>query len=513
MGILIGLDVGTTNTKAVAFDPASGQVVAGAVRPTPYVSVDGPSGAPGGEPTREIDPEALWQAVSACLRELTAHVDGSVLALGIASMAEAGLPLDAVGQPLYRIIPWYDFRTEPQLHQILAQVDPLHLFRVTGQAHRHVYTLFKVLWLRAHAPRAFAALHRWLSVADYVAWRLAGVTATDVTLASRTMFFDQRTRAWSPEMLALAGLRAEQLPTVAASGATVGQVSAAAAAATGLPPAVPVGIGGHDHLCAALAVGAVRPGDAVDSIGTAESLVVSVPTFRDDDQLGRSRTCCYAHVLPGQYAVQSGLAMGGGALEWLADLLYRDAPDPVAAALAEAGSAPPGAGGLFYFPYLGGNGAPVGDENVTGGFVGLRPTQDRRYLVRALLEGIAFGIRDGLENLRAVIGEVRSPLRAVGGGSRSPLWLQLRANVLGLPVAAVDVPEAVALGAGLLAGVGAGVYPSVDAAAEAVQRHSTTYQPDLAVQSFYNRRYWDGYRHLYPNLAPAFAALAKLESG
>lgn len=505
MSLLIGLDVGTTNTKAVAFQPATGQVVAVASRPTPYVGVTRSSG-PGSD--REIDPGQLWDSVVACLRQVTELASGPALAVGIASMAEAGVPLDAAGQPLYRIIPWYDPRTEPQLRRVLSENDPRRIFQITGQAPRHVYSLYKLLWFQEHAPAVTRSLFRWLSVADFVGWKLTGEAATDHSLASRTMFFDQRSRGWSADMLRLAGLRAEQLPRLTQSGAPIGVISREAASATGLPAGIPVGIGGHDHLCGAVAAGGSATGEVVDSIGTAEGLVIPVDTYRDDDVFRRTRICCYAHVLPGRYVVQAGMALSGGGLAWIASQTFAEAADPVASALDAAGQAPPGAAGLLCFPHLGGNSSPIGDENVAGAFVGLRSSHERGHLVRAVLEGIAFGIRHSLAVVEEVVGTRPEEIRVVGGGGRSSLWLQIRADVLNRRLLAVEVPEAVALGAALLAGVGAGVYPDAAAAVSSVNRLTTLYLPNADRAAVYDRRFRDAYLKLYPALAPIFAELA-----
>lgn len=507
MSILIGLDVGTTNTKAIAFAAESGRVVAESSHPTPYVTVEVP---PDGKPAREIDPETLWQAVVACLRDLSPHLNEPVRGIGIASMAEAGVPLDAAGRPLGRIIPWNDPRTLPQLSEVLAEVGQDHLYEITGQAQRFVYSLFKLLWIRQHAPDVHAQLHRWLSVADYVAYRLTGAAATDLSLASRTMLFDQREKRWSPELLRIAGLREDQLPTPLPAGTAVGEVSPTAAGRTGLAAGITVAIGGHDHLCGALAAGANRPGKVADSIGTAESIVVPVPAFADDLRFAHRRICCYHYVVPGLFAVQAGLANAGGGLEWIASQTFGDAPNPVAAALAAAARVAPGADGLLYFPYLGGNGAPIGDENISGCFLGLRPTHGRGQLVRAVLEGIAFGIRHGLETVSNVIGVTEPPISIFGGGSRSPLWRQLRADVLGQPVQSVEVVEAVALGAALLAGVAAGVFPSAVTAAEAVERKPILYLPNPAAQNRYEDIFRNIYVEIYPSLAPLFARIARL---
>lgn len=506
MSVLIGLDVGTTNTKAVAFDPETGRVVAVASRPTPYVDV-GLIG--GGSAAREIDPAQLWEAVVICLRQVMGAVASPVLAVGIASMAEAGVPLDGSGEPLYRIIPWYDPRTEPQLQRVLTENDSRRIFQITGQAPRHVHTLYKVLWLKEHEPRVYQALCRWLSISDFVGWRLTGEVASDFSLASRTMFLDQRTLYWSEEMLEIAGLRVEQLPRLTESGRPIGAVTADAARETGLPAGLPVAIGGHDHLCGAVAAGAVRPGQVVDSIGTAEGLVTPIASYRDDDTFRLKRICCYAHVLPDQYVVQAGMAMSGGGLAWLAARLFPGASDSVASALEAARQAPPGANGLLYFPYLGGNGSPIGDENVAAAFVGLRPSHEPGHLTRALLEGIAYGIRHSLEVVRSIVGNLPEPIRVVGGGGRSALWLQIRADVLNRPVLAVEVPEAVALGGALLAGVGVGLFRDAATATAAVARETREYLPDPARVATYDHLYRDAYLPLYPALAPIFATLAK----
>jgi xylulokinase len=501
VSFLLGLDVGTTNTKAVAFDPATGRVVAVASRPTPYTDLaDG---------IQETEPAELWQAVVDCLQAIVPQLAGPILAMGVASLGEAGVPLDAAGQPVYRIIPWYDRRTEPQLQHLLERVDPLHLFQISGQATHHVYSLYKLLWLRERQPAAFAALRRWLSISDYVAWRLTGETATDDSLASRTGLFDQPSRRWSPELVQLAGLSESQLPTVLPAGTTVGKVTVEAARATGLPSGIAVGIGGHDHLCGALAVGAVAAGMVVDSIGTAESIVLPVEAFSADERLMQARMSCCAHVVPGLYVVEGGLARGGGSLEWLANLLFADAAEPVAAALAAAAQAPAGARELLYFPYLGGNGAPLGDKNLAASFVGLQPSHERRHLVRAVLEGVAFGIRHTIAATADVVGPPRPPIGVIGGGSRSALWLQIRADILGQPVQAIQVPEAVALGAALLAGVGAGVYPNAVAAAGAVERQTRLYRPDPERQADYDRRFQEDYSLLYPAIRPILAGLAR----
>ncbi len=310
MTILIGLDLGTTTIKASAYDPAAGRVRCTATRPTPVAHPQ-----PGWS---EHDPAALWQAVAGCLAEVAAQAAGEPVAgLAIASFAEAGLPLDAAGRPLYPMIAWYDWRCEAQA-ALWRQWPAAQLHAITGQRASPSFGVNKWLWLRDQRPEIAGRAARWLSAPDYILWRLAGVAVTDYSIASRTLLFDQRTRAWSPELLAAAGLSAGQLPRALPAGTAVAALPPAAAAATGLPAGTPCVLGGHDHLCAALAVGAWQPGTIVDSSGTAGAVLALLPAFHTSPEAAAGGFACYAHILPGLYVLKAGLKLTGGAIEWLA---------------------------------------------------------------------------------------------------------------------------------------------------------------------------------------------------
>ncbi|HEX9117142.1 MAG TPA: FGGY family carbohydrate kinase, partial [Anaerolineae bacterium] len=265
MTLLYGLDLGTSTIKAAAYDPEVGRTVALCARPTPVEHL--------ANGWSEHDPEALWQAAAGCLRALRQQVpDRAVAGLAIASFAEAGIALDQHLRPLYPIIAWYDRRTEAQVKWWEAQIDPVALHAITGQQLSPTFGANKWLWIREHVPAAATRLGAWLSVPDYVLWRLTGELATDYSLASRTMLFDQAACGWSPPLLAAVGLTPDQLPRLAPAGTVAGAVTASAAAETGLPPGTPCALGGHDHLCAAFAAGAYKPGSVVDSAGTAEAV-------------------------------------------------------------------------------------------------------------------------------------------------------------------------------------------------------------------------------------------------
>ncbi|MCX7671279.1 MAG: FGGY family carbohydrate kinase, partial [Anaerolineae bacterium] len=268
--LLVGLDIGTTTLKAAAYDPEAGRLVALASRPTP---TDHP--APG---RSEHDPQALWTAVCACLREVAAATAARPLAgLAIASLAEAGVMLDAAGRPLAPIIAWYDRRSEPQAEWLEQQISEAELHAITGQRAGASFGVCKWLWMREHWPAAAGQMATWLPVPNYILWRLTGERSIDLSQASRMLALDQRRLDWSERILDAVGLRRDQLPRPQPGGTVIGAVTPAAAAETGLPAGMPCALGGHDHLCAAFAAGAYRPGVVADSSGTAQAVSCVVP--------------------------------------------------------------------------------------------------------------------------------------------------------------------------------------------------------------------------------------------
>ena len=499
-GYLLGVDVGTTSTKAVVYEPAAGRVVAVASRPT-AVRHPRPEWS-------EFDPAEIWRGIVESIREVTAGRAAGVRAVGVASMAEAGVPVDRAGRCLYPIIAWHDPRTEPQASRWVERPGPRRVFEITGQTIQAKFSVNKLLWLREHAPEAFRSIHRWLCVEDFALWKLAGVYATDHSIASRTLAFDQRRLRWSEEMLGLAGLPADLFPSAYPSGTTVGQVTPEAAAETGLPTGAAVVTGGHDHLCGSLAAGVVGPGTLLDSMGTAEGGLLLADRYDPDERLLRSGYCHYAHVIPGQYVILFGLTASGGMLEWLVRQLWPEAGESAvgrdrafAAALAAAEGVPPGSSGVFWLPHLSGIGSPWEDERSKAGVVGLTPAHGRGHLVRALLEGLSYWLRENLDALGEIVAVPRDgEIIAIGGGTRAALWMRIKADVTGRAVRVVEVPEAAALGAALLAGVGVGTYRSAEEAAASVVRPSTTYEPDPARRVAYDRCYRSVYRELYPAL-------------
>jgi xylulokinase len=494
MAHLLGLDIGTTTIKGVLYDPHRGEVIHAASLPTP---LDQPW------PGRfEHDPEKLWQSITGCLQKTAAG--SPVSALAISSFAEAGLPLDANFQPLYPVIAWYDRRTEPQAAWWEAQMPMEAMHAVTGQRVNPSFGVNKWLWIKENEPEAASRTSLWLSVPDYLMWRLTGELVTDYTIASRTFLFNPRTLEWSSDMLAKIGMPVEHLPRPFPSGTHVGTLTRRAAAATGLPAGTACVLGGHDHLCAAFTAGGYQPGTVIDSTGTAQAVLFILEKFQTDARLASQGFACYPHVVPGHYILKGGLKSAGGAIEWLARQLAGVDPDreslPYAqlAALAEGGIGQ--RAGPVWLPHLIGSGTPESDTSSRAAIVGLQVEHTAGDIFRGLLESLAFWLRHCLAEMEIATGQETRCLIALGGVTRLELLTRLKANILNLPVTIPDLPQAAATGAALLAGLGAGVFHTPAEAVESLKYSSQTIipQPDLA--GWYARLYEAVYSPLYDAL-------------
>ncbi len=495
---LLGLDIGTSRIKALLYDAATGRTVASSERPTPTSSPQ-----PG---WADFPAEAVWQAAAGAVHELVTAGPGlaGVRAVAVSSLAESGVPLDGSGRPLAPFMAWFDPRSKPQAERWAERLGLERIYRVSGQRMQYTLGVNKWLWWRDAEPERAAAARHWLSMGDWMIYRLSGELATDYTLAARTGLFDQRSRAWSAELLAAAEVPPGLLPRAVPSGTPVGRVRAAAAQTTGLPQGTVVVTGGHDHLCAALAAGAVAPGAAVDSTGTATSIVVPVDRYLGDSIPWESGFSCYAHTAPGLYIVRAGNKATGGAIAWLVRTLWGGEPDEAAYAtlLAEAAAAEGSRAGLFWSPAFLGAGTPDGDYGAHAALVGLTPQHTRGDIVRALLEALAFWLRRNLDTLEALTGRPLSRVHLVGGSTRLELLSRLKATISGRPIRVPEIVESSALGAALLAGIGTGAFSSAAAALASLQVGERVYQPDPAEQAQYRRLYEQVYLALYPALAP-----------
>ena len=502
--LLVGIDVGTSNVKAAVFTP-NGVLKAECSRPTP-THVPGPGQA-------FYHAEELWAAVAQVLRSVLEQLEDPtrVVGVAVASMGEAGVPLDAQGQPTAETLAWFDPRTGPQAQHLERVIGRERLFTVTGLTPLPVYGLPKVLWLHDHRPEAYGRTVRWLHIADYIAYRLCGTQATDFSLASRTLAFDLGRRRWDPGILRELDIDSELFAPLVESGTRLGGVTPEASSATGLPLGVAVSAGGQDHVCGALAVGVTGPGETLNSLGTAEVMFVSLEGRIFEPQFAALGYAQGAHVLPGRYYAFGAMFSSGASVDWVRKLLGAASSEEYAALLQEAATVPPGSLGTTYLPHLHIGNAPHEDPQSRGAFVGLRPGSTRAALLRAVLEGLAFESRQSLEGLSAFLNTPPRRITAIGGSTRNALLLEIKASVLGREIQVSSASEAVCLGASLLAGVGAGVYPSVQAASEAVQDTRTSVQPNFTQVPYYQAHYQTVFQLLYDALRPLNHALAALE--
>ena len=501
--LLVGADIGTTNIKVVAFSP-DGRVVAQASTPTP-TRYPRPGWA-------YHDPEELWRSFVTALRRVTEGVNdaGRIVSIAVASLAEAAVPLDARGQPTHDVIAWFDNRTQPQAEWLERTVGQDRLFGLTGLSLQPIFGLCKLLWLRENEPEAFGRTASWLNMADYIAYRLSGVPATDYSLASRTLALDLARLRWADDLLQEVGIPPTVFAPLRPSGSPLGPVEADAAAATGLPGSARVAVGGHDHVCGALAVGVVDPGTMLNSLGTAEALFLPLESPLTDPEVGRQGYTQGAHVTGGYY-VLGGQYTSGASVEWFRDA-FGGASD-YETLNAEAEATPAGSLGVSFLPHLRLANPPNDDPRSRGAFVGLSTDTKRGALFRAVLEGLAFEARSSLEPLlgHSKVAEPEN-IYAIGGPTQNRLLMDIKATVLGQTITVFEAREATSLGAAILGGVGAGIYADVPSAPRELHHTTTAIDPVEDQVALYEALFDQVYQQVYPALRPLHHTIHRLQA-
>lgn len=492
--LFLGIDLGTSNLKLQVIDSRA-EPVAEASAPV-HMSIPRPGWA-------EQDPSDWWGALAAACRELftTGKVDPArIAAVGLAGQMHGAVFLGKEMEVLRPCLIWADARTVEQVEEIKQAVPLADLVRITGNAPNTSFTAAKILWVRHNEPEVYGKTSTVLLPKDYLRYRLTGKLATDVSDASATLMFDLARRDWSEELLAAFEISRKMLPDVHESRTPTGRITPEASRDTGIPIGVPVVAGGGDAECGALGLGLTgSPSDEgvlLSNLGTSGQ-VFAVTAEPKVDPLGRVHSLC--HVVEGRWHVMGAILSGGVALTWARGLLTPpggEAPDFKALA-EEAARAGTGAGGVLFLPYLMGERTPHMDPDASAAFVGLRLHHNRGHMVRAVMEGVAFALRDGLEVLREM-GINPTEVRLVGGGASSPLWREIQRDVFNLPVRVGVADHGAAYGAALLAGVGAEAFPSVEEAL-ASKSWGELSQPDPEAASEYERVY-ARYRQLYPAL-------------
>jgi sugar (pentulose or hexulose) kinase len=503
--LLAAVDVGSTHAKAGLFR-LDGEPVALASRPMPLRR--------GQDGSASFAPEQVWRLVCDALAEVSAATEGAdIRGLGVTSMAESGVLLDAdTGSARSQLIPWFDTSASEDAARLAERSDAFERFCVTGLRMNYKAGAAKLASIVRQRGREVLRGACWLSAADFVACRLTGEVRTDPTLAARTQAYDLASGAWDRDWLERAGLPPDVFARVARSGEVIGRVSERASIDCRLFKDVPVAIAGHDHVVAALAAGALRDGCALDSMGTAESIVggMSQRALTREDYLSGltfGPPPAGEGAMRGRLHWMGALSASGGSIEWLRTLLA----DPHVSydhLLNLLSRAHPGPSSILYFPYLAGAQAPDPDPAARAAFVGLTAQHTASDLALAVIQGAAYEmerVRRAAERQTGAIGE----LIIVGGGSRIRRWLQIKADVAGRPVTVSPHKEASLLGAALLAGAGAGVYGSVEEAVEQVNAgRGPAIEPDMVDHRAHQRLLDGPYAALQGAIRQASAALA-----
>lgn len=505
MTILLGLDLGTSGVKAIAMTP-EGEALA-----TGYASFE--SRVHGAE--FEQNPHDWWESLLLALADLAASARRPILAdvgaVGFSGHTHGLLLADAAGEPVRPVMTWADHRATAESAELRERLDDVFVDR-TGNHPMEAFTAPKLLWVARHEPEILAATRRFCLPKDWLRWRLTGEWATDPSDAASTLFFDLSRQIWDEELIDASGGKADVFPKILPSGSVAGRISPEAACATGLPVGIPVAAGGSDVACAALGAGIIEAGATYVNVGTACQVLTATDAPRPGSHY------VFQHVVPGRFLAMGSLFAAGLSLRWFAE---RFAADEREAAKREsisvyrildrlAAPVPPGADGLLYLPYLDGGSIPHPDALARGAFIGLSPHHGAPEVVRAILEGVGFGIADILVSFR----RARLPLTDVrlgGGAADSELWTSILASIFGMPLTVLE-RGASPVAAAILAGVAAGEFRDFPDGVAACVRLAPRLEPDPALASFYQEGY-RLYAGLYDRLAPVFHDLRALRWG
>lgn len=475
--MLVGIDIGTTHIKVAGY-MESGQLVEKVREKTPIEEhYDG---------TTNYEPELLWRRTAKAIARLVESSQKPVAAVAVTGMAESGVLLDAHGGSPYPIIPWYDEqRTRKQMNALLQELSPSHWYEITGLYPSAIHTIFKWKWLEEQYPDRWNSVACWLSVPGFISHKLCGTRAMSDTQAVRTMAYDVTNNAWSHKLMDMAGLKMDFLPEVVASGMELGRVHREGHESTGLPMGTPVYDGGHDHIAAALACGAVTSDVVMDSFGTSEAITVG---FEGLPVTTEARGLAVGpHVIRGSSYYIGGIYTSGGLAEWIRTVLGYDSFDNMNAEIEQV----IGADAPLFLPEVIGAGPPFNEPKVRGAFVGLTGQESRAAFAYSVYEGIAHEVKLIVGRIQEVTRVTPRFIRLVGGagGSSSNVWYRLRSTVYNMPIQLPAQQDMTTLGAALLAGIGCGVYSSNEEAIHHGFRLSAQVEPDARLMDYHHFRY------------------------
>jgi xylulokinase len=487
----LGIDVGTGGTRALVIDEGGHVISSATEEHQPFASPQ--------IGWAEQDPADWWRACGLAVSKALAggHVSADQIAcVGLSGQMHGAVLLDDQANVVRPALIWCDVRTDKQCRDLTEKIGSERLIQLTCNPALANFTLTKCLWVRENEPSNWSRVRSLMLPKDYVRFQLTGERAIDVADASGTLLLDVAHRSWSKEMLEAAEMDESILPTLYESPEICGRISPAGAVATGLRSGTPVVAGAGDQAAGAIGIGVVSPRTVSATIGTS-GVVFAATDSPALDPGGRLHTFC--HAVPGRWMVMGVTQAAGLSLRWFRDQFGARVGDQIEsydALMTEAAESPPGCDGLLWAPYLMGERTPHLDPEARAVLVGLTASHTRAHVIRAILEGVAFSLRDTF----TIFNEINVPVKTIrlgGGGARSALWRQIQADIYGQGVETVEAEEGAAYGAAILAGVGAGAWPSVDAACDAVVHVAGTTSPK-AEDSLLMDKAYEKYRRIYP---------------
>ncbi|MCF7955009.1 MAG: hypothetical protein K9M75_04335 [Phycisphaerae bacterium] len=500
MDYLMAIDLGSTSLKSLIFD-LDGNIVSSASRPTQQITPDG-------HPEWVIwDPDQIWNGSAAAVKEALAAIDdpSHVKAVAVTGMGMDGVPVDSNGKHLYPFISWHDPRTAAQAQWWNENIGAEKTFKITGFPTWAIVAAMRILWMKENQPEIMFKADKWLLIEDFLNNKLCGAVATDRSMASCMLLMDQAKHRWSGQLLKDSGIEPSLMPPIMQSSTVLGKVSAQASALTGLSTETTVVLGGHDHICGTLPVGAYKPGTLFDIIGTWETVISTIPTPAMTDAIRQSAICIQSHVAPDCYAAWGG-APSGESLEWFraqfgfqAEQKAKTEGNVWQHLMASLSETSPGSSGAIFLPHLSAAGCPITDPKSMGAFVGLSSTTTHADMLRAVIEGLNYQFLEIRQAMESGLNCRFDNIIVSGGGSQNQFWIQNKADMLGLPIQVSDVPEATPLGAAMLAGIGIGLYENLDQAFERVKKPTKVYNPNLELTAKYETLF-EIYKSIYPAL-------------
>lgn len=503
---LLGLDVGTTGTKAVAFD-LDGRIVASAYREYPLISP-----RPGWQ---ELDPNGVWQAVKEVLSEVADKTrNDPTRSLGVSCQGEACHPVSKSGECLANTLITFDGRTADAPNWWLKHKSKFDIAQITGMPLHGMYTINKIMWAKENWPEAYNKAWKFLCYEDFVHLRLGLDPVMSHPLASRTMAFDVHKGDWSDELLDLAGIDKALLPRNAPSGEVVGTIPDAVADEIGLPHGIVVATGGHDQPAGMLGAGVLESGEAMYATGTVECICACLDRFSLPETAVKGNICCYPSCSPGLYASLAFNFTGGSLLKWYRET-FADLEKQEAAATGQdvydliCKQVPDAPESLLVLPHFTMTGTPHFDTASRGAILGLTLNTSKGHLISALLSGVTYEMKLNLELLQSTGVSIRR-LKAIGGGAKSSVWVQRKADIMGIPVAVLAATEAASFGVAMLGGRAAGLVEDVAEMAARCNQIEAVFEPDdIRRQKYYNL--YEIYRDVYPTLREINHRMAHLD--